>query len=150
MAELFELPRHLYRMMLEHCHAEKPVEACGIFAGEGNRALVGYALTNSKASPIAYRVDDQELASAWQDLTGRTLKLVGIYHSHPTGPATPSRTDIQQATYPEAVYLIVSFADSSPRVGAYRIVGGQSRQISLALTEETACEWIDLRQPAGP
>lgn len=147
MREQFYLPRRLYRQMLEHCRAERPLEACGIFAGSRGNALIGYALTNAKASPVAYQVDEAELSLAWNDLHGRRLQIVGIYHSHPTSPATPSRIDIQQATYPEAVYIIVSFADSPPSVGAYRIVDGEIRPVDLVVTDQLDGEWLDLRRP---
>ena len=35
-------------------------------------------------------------------------ELFAIYHSHPHAPATPSATDLQQAAYPTALYLIIS------------------------------------------
>ena len=35
-------------------------------------------------------------------------ELFAIYHSHPTAPAIPSATDIKLATYPDAVFLIIS------------------------------------------
>ena len=34
--------------------------------------------------------------------------LCGIFHSHPAGPPVPSATDLAQAYYPEAVYLILA------------------------------------------
>ena len=35
-------------------------------------------------------------------------ELFAIYHSHPHAPAEPSAQDLQEAAYPEALYLIVS------------------------------------------
>lgn len=148
MTERFYLPRRLFQLMMEHCRTERPLEACGIFAGEVGIGRIGYPMTNSKASPVAYQVDDYELSNAWADLTARRMQMVGIYHSHPTSPATPSRMDIQSATYPRAVYLIISFAESSPQVGAYRIVDGQFTEVELMLTDQIQGEWLDFRRLA--
>ena len=50
------------------------------------------------------------------------LDLVGIYHSHVSSPAYPSRTDAEQAFWPDAVYVIVSLAGGGAEVRGYRIV----------------------------
>ena len=34
--------------------------------------------------------------------------MIGFYHSHPHSPAEPSAADVAEATYPGALYLIVS------------------------------------------
>jgi len=35
-------------------------------------------------------------------------ELFAIYHSHPTAPALPSSYDLDEAAYPDALYLIIS------------------------------------------
>ena len=35
-------------------------------------------------------------------------ELFAIYHSHPTTPALPSFYDLDEAAYPDALYLIIS------------------------------------------
>jgi proteasome lid subunit RPN8/RPN11 len=57
------------------------------------------------------------------------LDLVGIYHSHTSSPAYPSRTDAEQAFWPDAVYVIVSLAEPEADVRGYRIR-------DMAITEE--------------
>ena len=48
------------------------------------------------------------------------LDLVGIYHSHVSSPAYPSRTDAEQAFWPEAIYVIVSLAGAGADVRGFR------------------------------
>jgi proteasome lid subunit RPN8/RPN11 len=36
------------------------------------------------------------------------LEHLGIYHSHPQGPATPSPRDVERAYYPEAAYFVIA------------------------------------------
>jgi proteasome lid subunit RPN8/RPN11 len=52
--------------------------------------------------------------------------LVGIYHSHTHTEAYPSKTDVELAFYPEALYFIVSLQDrQAPVIRAFRISDGQ-------------------------
>jgi proteasome lid subunit RPN8/RPN11 len=44
-------------------------------------------------------------AERYADQNG--LRLLGIYHSHPDNPATPSKSD-RQSAYPELSYVIIS------------------------------------------
>ncbi len=62
----------------------------------------------------------------------------GIVHSHVRSPARPSPTDLGLAFYPDALYLLVSLAESEvdrgtglPRVRAWRIVGGEAFEVAL-------------------
>ena len=41
--------------------------------------------------------------------------VAAIYHSHTMSPASPSRTDMELATWPEAAYVIVSLAERPAR-----------------------------------
>jgi proteasome lid subunit RPN8/RPN11 len=62
--------------------------------------------------------------------------LLGIYHSHPEGPASPSGMDIRLAFHPEAVYFIVSLKNKKkPEVRAFRI---EKQEVTEILINETA------------
>ena len=77
-------------------------------------------------------MDPAELIAAMRDLRNAGEELTGIYHSHPHGPAHPSKTDIERAYYPEAAQLIVSLAElERPRVAAFRITNGEVLEIEL-------------------
>lgn len=81
----------------------------------------------------AYRVDDAAHIALRRDLRQRDsrLEIVGVYHSHPAGPAHPSPADIRQAYYPGWVHLIVGFA---PRVQlrAFHIEDGLVTPMAIA------------------
>jgi proteasome lid subunit RPN8/RPN11 len=58
--------------------------------------------------------------------------LIAIFHSHPHGPAEPSKTDIERAYYPEVAHLIVSLAElERPQAVAFRILDGEALAIEL-------------------
>jgi proteasome lid subunit RPN8/RPN11 len=91
-----------------------PEEACGLLSGQYRadscRVVEVIPTTNELHSTVRYRIDPLEQIAAFNRIDAQELELVGIYHSHPAGPSVPSPTDIAEAFYPEAVYLIWSAA----------------------------------------
>ena len=89
-------------------------------------------MENVLASPSAYEMDPGKLIRAFRDLRNAGEQLVAIYHSHPHGPARPSKSDIERAYYPEAAHLIVSLADPErPQAAAFRIIDGEVLEIEV-------------------
>lgn len=144
MRQALLLPKNLYRLILEQCREEVPLEACGIMSGVREQVQTAYPMTNIRRSPVAYRIKEEEQLAAFRELDEHREELVAIYHSHPTTPARPSATDISLAYYPEALYVIVSLAESTPVVQAYRIMDGVATRVPITLTEE-AGRWRDVR-----
>lgn len=95
---------HMYREVLLHA----PEEACGIVAGTAGRSRMVFPIENVLHSPHRFRMHPQQQLRVFYRLEDAGWDLLGIYHSHPQGPATPSRTDLAEAAYPEAIHLIWS------------------------------------------
>jgi proteasome lid subunit RPN8/RPN11 len=122
--------------VIAHAKAAYPKEGCGLIAGmrpsaslEGRRFI---AMTNIAGSAAEFEMDPAELIKTLKDLRNGGEDLVAIYHSHPHGPAFPSKTDIERAYYPEAAHLIVSLAElERPQVAAFRILEGEALEIEL-------------------
>jgi proteasome lid subunit RPN8/RPN11 len=113
--------KHLSEIV-SHAREEAPNEACGILAGKDDRVMRLYKSKNANLSPASYALDPDQQYRIFRDIEDRGLKLVGIYHSHPSSPATPSDTDVAQAYYPESAYVVISLANpSEPQVRAFRI-----------------------------
>lgn len=116
------VPKRLYDEMIRHCIDGFPNEACGFFGGPPGEVEHHYPLTNAAASPVYYRPADKEMIAAVNDIDEKDQELVGIYHSHVASAPAPSPTDIREAHYPDAVYLIVSLIDrNSPVTKGYLI-----------------------------
>ena len=94
--------------MLAHCQAEYPHEGCGLVSGKGKTAKHIYEIDNILNSRTAYEMDPLQQVQTMLAIEASAEDLIAIYHSHPEGPAHPSATDVAQAYYPEAIYLIVS------------------------------------------
>jgi proteasome lid subunit RPN8/RPN11 len=140
------IPELLYRRMINHCQEEKPLEACGLLVGEGGQVVSAYATDNEHRSPVIYKVDDRQLLQVFRDIRSEKHEIIGIYHSHVRTEPIPSRTDIEQATWPEAFYLIVSLKPQRPQVRAWRIVDRQVTEHLVVVQKEPGGAWHDLRR----
>jgi proteasome lid subunit RPN8/RPN11 len=101
-----ELPVSLWEQMRDDAEARLPQEACGLVGGVQRRAMQVYPVANALHSPVQYRMEPEEQVRIFLDLEKLGWDLLAIYHSHPAGPDHPSPTDLAEAAYPEAVYLI--------------------------------------------
>ena len=134
----FELAPELAEEISAHALECYPEEACGIIAGDGDAGTKLYRGRNLSATPrVAFELDPETLARQL-DFETAGLTMTAIYHSHPSGPATPSEADIVQALYPDSVTIVCNLADlSSPVLRAFQIAQGQVREVSLEGTART-------------
>jgi proteasome lid subunit RPN8/RPN11 len=99
-----------WELMHKDVSERQAEEACGILAGqftdEHYQVAGVFTATNLFHSPTRYRIDPLEQLAIFNQIDTLGLEMVGIYHSHPNGPGYPSLTDIAEAYYPEAAYLI--------------------------------------------
>lgn len=137
-----EIARALVETIVDHARQQVPNECCGLLAGRGTRIERVFRGTNVDQSPFTYRLDPHEQFRFFKEIDALGLELLGIYHSHPQSPAYPSRTDVAQAFYPEAAYLIVSLpasdapapdAAANTELRAFRIRDGVITEEELAV-----------------
>ncbi len=100
-----------------------PAECCGLIGGAGERVMNIYPLRNVAADAIvSYEAAPEDLFAAQRRMRECGEELLAIYHSHPrSAEPAPSETDVRQAFYPQAVYLIVGLAGPEPVIRAFRI-----------------------------
>lgn len=140
------IPESLYRRMINHCQEEKPLEACGLLVGAVDLVEAAYAADNAQRSPVVYQVDERHLVQVMREMQQNKHEIIGIYHSHLHTEAVPSQTDIRQATWPEAFYVIVSLAKSPPEVRAWRIIDQKVTEHQIVIQPGAAGAWHDFRQ----
>jgi proteasome lid subunit RPN8/RPN11 len=131
----FHIPAVMVAEIISHARTGYPEEVCGIISGRDNQAVTLYRGRNVSLKPrVAYELDVNTLALQISfDAVG--LDLAGIYHSHPSGPETPSATDIAQAYYPDAVYIICSLDEPArPSLRGFQIADGEASEIRLVIT----------------
>jgi [CysO sulfur-carrier protein]-S-L-cysteine hydrolase len=84
---------------------------------------------NELASPVRYRMAPEDVfrVARAADIAGETVW--GIVHSHVRTPAEPSRRDIEAASWPSALYVLLSL--EMPGLRAWRIVDGVRYEVPL-------------------
>jgi [CysO sulfur-carrier protein]-S-L-cysteine hydrolase len=104
--------------LIAHAREDAPNECCGYLSARDGVVEAVFRADNPRKSPYGYELDHKSLFAA-NELDDEGFD-VGIYHSHPRSPAEPSQTDINLATYPDWLYLIVSL-EGDPTVRAWWI-----------------------------
>ncbi len=128
---MLEIKQAFYDAMIAHVQKEYPLEACGFLSGNGRFTTHLYCIDNILRSPTAYEMDPQQQIQAMIELESRDETILAIFHSHPTGPQIPSETDVRQAYYPEAVYLIISLENKNePITRAFQIVDNVVHEVA--------------------
>ena len=88
--------------MRRHVARRAPLEACGLLAGNDCRVEIVLPIANAVQSRVRFRMEPLVQLYAFDWIETHGLELVGIFHSHPTGPGTPSQIDFDEAAYPVA------------------------------------------------
>jgi [CysO sulfur-carrier protein]-S-L-cysteine hydrolase len=137
------LPRPIRDAIVGHARSATPDEACGLVIGdrpasEGGLARRWVPLRNALASPYRYEIDPADLLRLTIETDEADEVFWAIVHSHVASPARPSPTDLRQAFYPDALYVLVSLdpAEADPATGAaslraWRIVDGGVHEVEL-------------------
>ena len=133
--ENLDISQQQYEAIIAHLTAEYPLEGCGLLAGRAGVVTAVYPITNSLQSRTAYEMDSLQQVKTMIAIEENGQDLIAIYHSHPQGPTTPSTTDIANAYYPEAIYLIVSMQQiNEPQMKGYRIVQNIVSEINVRIS----------------
>jgi proteasome lid subunit RPN8/RPN11 len=108
--------------MVAHARRDAPRECCGLLVGRGRRIDVALPMANVASRPrTRFQVDPAEHIAVRRVLRhiAPALEIVGLYHSHPVGPAVPSERDLAEAHYPDWLFVIIGRGGRSVR--AYQI-----------------------------
>jgi proteasome lid subunit RPN8/RPN11 len=108
MSQTLWINQQLMDQLAVHASACFPEEACGLLGGQASHGVRYIPVTNQLHSRVEFYMQPQEQLNAMMALENEGLEILAIFHSHPQGPATPSRTDLQRHYYQEAALLIAS------------------------------------------
>ncbi len=129
----FRVDRATLDALVSHAWSDFPYEVCGLLGVRPDGQLVHHPITNVERSMTYYVMDGKQLLHAMREIEDQGWDLA-IYHSHTHTQAYPSRTDVELAAYPEAVYLIVSLQDRDhPQLRGFRIVDGEITEVEVVL-----------------
>ena len=132
--DTFTGPRAAAGAIRTHARAAHPHECCGFLVGHRRRIVHVVAMRNVARPPeTSYRIDpaDHIALRRWLRRLQPPLEIVGVYHSHPRGPAQPSPTDVREAHYPEWIHVIAGRAGARVTLAGFRIEAGRVRRVRL-------------------
>lgn len=110
-----EIVRHI----VKDAAASPGEEICGLLFGEGDAITGRLACRNVAADPARFfEIDPAALFAAHRAARSGRARIVGHYHSHPTGVPVPSARDAAQAVADGTLWLIVG----GDQVRAWRAV----------------------------
>ncbi len=131
-ADQLRLTPEQLQSMLAHAQSEWPNEACGLLGGPPGLVRQVYPVENVRHSPVEYTMDPAEQVRVMLEIEAAGWEVCGIFHSHPAGPPVPSPSDVAQAYYPEAAYVILApDRQGAWSARAFEIDGGRAREIGL-------------------
>lgn len=108
-----------------------PNESCAFLLGRNNRVIEILPMRNADESAVTFSIEPQELLRAYDLAESKKLQVIGIFHSHPAGPA-PSGTDRKFMEINPVVWLIYSTTEQ--RFKAY-VYDSDIREIAIKITE---------------
>lgn len=131
-----KIPSDIFRQIVEQARVEAPVEACGILAGNDGKVEKLYEMTNIDKSSDHFMMEPKEQFAVVKDIRSSGLKMLAIYHSHPSTPARPSQEDIRLAFTPGVTYVIVSLQDSNcPCAKGFLIENGSITEVPVKIVD---------------
>ena len=116
---------HLARIG-EEARFALPRECCGLLLGR--ETIDGWQVTELVTSPNVapadrhdrFEIDPQILIAVQKRLRREGGAMIGVYHSHPNGRATPSDTDLAQAWQIGKIWVIAALSADTPlSLGAF-------------------------------
>ena len=133
------IPAPIRDEIIDWLRAAAPNEGCGVLvagriAEDGGVPSRFVGMRNVAESPYRYLMDPMEQLELLEAIDEQDEVVWGIVHSHVASPPYPSPTDIGLAAFPEAVYLVASFASEPPEMRAWTIVDGAVNEVVLERT----------------
>jgi proteasome lid subunit RPN8/RPN11 len=132
-----QIPRRIAQQLLHLAQISPDTEICGLVGGKDGIPLTCYPIVNAAEQPERrFLLDPKQQIAAMAAMRDQREELFAIYHSHPAAPAFPSGTDLAQAAYPEALYLIISLnTQGILEMRGFRIAARKATEIILTMSE---------------
>ncbi len=129
---LLRLPRAVFQDLRAHGEETWPRECCGALLGkpgpEGWRIEALVRATNARIDFARYEIAPAELVGIAQEARSRGLEIAGFYHSHPDHPAQWSATDLAEAHWLGASYVITEVAKGKAAATRAWLLTGTSEE----------------------
>jgi proteasome lid subunit RPN8/RPN11 len=137
MSAAVTLPRNLVNKILTHAQHSPEEEVCGLIGALDGQAVDIYPVKNvAEDTHALFQMDPRQQIDAMREMREQGHELFAIYHSHPHAPAAPSAADLEQAGYPDALYLIISLNTTGVlEMRGFHLKEGMASEVELDLFE---------------
>jgi proteasome lid subunit RPN8/RPN11 len=127
---VLHIPKSIHSQLLSLATSAKPLEIVGLLGGsELTRISTIVPLENNASDPTRrFEAERRSLVHGLKALRESRLELCALYHSHPNGPALPSRVDLENAQW-DVPMLIVDAVTLTVR--AWRLVDGSEVKLEV-------------------
>ncbi len=132
------LPRKLTNQLLHLAQLSPEAEVCGLIGADQQGMPVScYPVKNTASTPAnRFSLEPSQQIAAIKQMRNKQETLYAIYHSHPHTPAQPSPTDIAEASYPEALHLIISLNTKGVlELRGFKIIADEAEELAVRLIE---------------
>ncbi len=130
-----QIPLKITQQLLQHAQSSPEAEVCGLIGGLNGVPTSCYPVANNDLHPQnRFTLEPSEQIGAFKTMREKGEELFAIYHSHPHTPAEPSATDLELASYKEALYLIISLNTKGVlEMRGFNIDGNRACEVGLML-----------------
>ncbi|EAQ29178.1 predicted metal-dependent protease [Erythrobacter sp. NAP1] len=131
-----EVTREALEAMRRAARLAHPHEACGILLGPASRVTTLCEATNVHPSPQThFEIDPQALIDAHRQARDGGPAVLGYFHSHPSGPAEPSATDVEMAAGDGSIWAICAGESDASDIRFFRSGKGGFTRLSMDLID---------------
>ena len=110
--QILSLTKSQKQILENHSSSEKPNESCAILFGKENNQHIQvqkiFLTENIEKSPVNFTISAEQILEADKMEKESTMKIIGIFHSHPNSEAFPSETDKKFMAVNPVIWLIYS------------------------------------------
>ena len=142
-----KIPRTLYDQLRQHGESTYPHECCGVltgaFAKTGGKivgAVVQCGNMRADSPTNRYQISPSELVRIQRVAILAGDDIVGFYHSHPDHPAQWSATDLAEAHWLGASYVITEVAQGKAALTRAWLLSGTSEEDKCFAAQEIRIE----------
>jgi desampylase len=113
------ISRQQKQILQQWAAVASPAECCGLLFGYDGHIEMAELTENVARDPNRnFEIDPSRLIGAMRAMRDKGPKLIGHFHSHPSGKAKPSARDLDAADCDERIWLIVG----SDEIRAWKIL----------------------------
>ena len=105
------IPRTLANRLLTLAQLTPEIEICGLISKNNEENFHVYPVENIASDKnCVFEMQPEQQINAFKSIREKQQDLFAIYHSHPSSEAIPSKKDLDDAAYKDALNIIISLS----------------------------------------